>query len=135
MRFVNLGLYLSLCLLLGTGAVLTWKLVPGSEGGRGLTIFGWDRHAFGDFHFWLGLVFVFLIAVHLALNWQWLKKIAAAARPWRLVVGLTAGVLLVGGLYCLPVDSDAGETSGEQFDRGSGDGPGYPGGRGPRDRR
>lgn len=37
MRVINLLLYLSFCGLVGTGALLTWKLMPGSRGGGGLT--------------------------------------------------------------------------------------------------
>lgn len=109
MRATNLVLYLSFCAMTGTGALLTWKLVPGSEGGRGLTVLGWDRHEWGDFHFWIGALFVAAVLAHLILNWRWLTKIAARARTWRLAAGLGLGAVIVFGLLCLPVKREAGD--------------------------
>ncbi len=58
MRVINLLLYLSFCGLVGTGALLTWKLVPGSRGGGGLTALDMSRHEWGDIHFWLGVAII-----------------------------------------------------------------------------
>jgi len=63
-----------------------------------------SRHEWGDIHFWLGVVFLAACLGHLALNWAWLKKIAARGHPWRLVVGLGVGTLIVAALLLLPVD-------------------------------
>jgi len=80
MRLTNLVLYLSFCFLVGSGALLSWKLVPGSRGGGGLEALGMSRHEWGDLHFWAGLIAVLATAAHLFLNWPWLKKIAASGR-------------------------------------------------------
>ena len=90
LRATNLLLYLSFCSLIGTGALLTWRLVPGSRGGRGLEVLGLGRH------------------VHMLLNWQWLKKIATSGHLWRLVAGLGVGLGIIFGIYFMPMTQKQG---------------------------
>ena len=103
MRATNLLLYFSFCGLVGTGALLTWKLLPGSQGGHGLSILNMTRHEWGDIHFWMGIIFLSTTTFHLLLNWPWLKKIASSGKAWRLYLGLLAGAAIVFGIYSLPV--------------------------------
>ena len=105
MRVTNLLLYLSFCGLIGTGALLEWKLVPGSEGGHGLIVLGMTRHEWGDIHFWMAVVCVGATLAHLVLNWAWLKKIASSGKVWRLLAGLGAGAVLIFGIYFLPMET------------------------------
>lgn len=114
MRITNLLLYLSFCGLIGTGALLTWRLVPGSRGGGGLSVLGLGRHDWGDIHFWTAVVCVVSVVIHLLLNWQWLKKIAAGAHFWRLLLGLGVGFLIIFGIYLLPIQSNGGEGHGKE---------------------
>lgn len=115
MRTTNLLLYLSFCALIGTGALLTWKLVPGSQGGHGLTVLGLGRHEWGDIHFWLGVICSSAVIAHLILNWAWLKKIASSGKLWRVTLGLLLGALLIFGIYALPIEKrhEDGASSGE----------------------
>jgi len=106
MRITNLLLYLSFCGLVGTGSLMYWRLIPGSEGGRGLSVLGWGRHDWGDVHFWLGIVCVLSTVAHLLLNWAWLKKIAASAHPWRLWLGLGGGLAIILVFMVLPMQRD-----------------------------
>lgn len=112
MRLVNLLLYLSFCGLVGTGALLTWKLMPGSRGGGGLQVLDMTRHEWGDIHFWLGVTMTAGIIAHLMLNWQWLKKIAAKSIPWRLILGLGVGLVIIVGIYLLPAEKTPGGGHG-----------------------
>lgn len=124
MRVTNLLLYLSFCGLVGTGSLLAWKLVPGSQGGHGLTVLDMTRHQWGDIHFWMAAVFVAAALTHLILNWVWLKKIASSGKLWRLAAGLAAGAILIFGIYALPVkaenqgSNDSGEAGGQQQRKG-----------------
>jgi hypothetical protein len=82
--------FVDLLLLAATGAVMKWVLPPGSGGGRGYgfgggrgpaaqrvrQVLGLGRHDWGDVHFILALVFVFLILVHIILHWTWIKTCA-----------------------------------------------------------
>jgi len=111
MRVTNLLLYLSFCGLIGTGVLMTWKLVPGSEGGHGLTVLDMTRHEWGDIHFWLGVACVSTTLFHLFLNWAWLKKIASSGKLWRLVAGLAAGAALIFGIYALPLKKADNRTT------------------------
>jgi len=131
MRAVNLLLYLSFCGLIGTGVLLTWKLVPGSRGGGGLEVLEMNRHEWGDIHFWLGATMVATTVAHLLLNWQWLKKIASSGKLWRLALGLLLGLMIIFGIYFLPVrhGSDDGHDHGEsrsETQNGRGAGRGEP---------
>ena len=81
---VDLIAFADLLLLGATGVVLKWVLPPGSgghgrafHGGRGgdqiRTLWGLGRHDWGDVHFVLSLLFLFLMLVHLLLHWTWIK--------------------------------------------------------------
>jgi len=76
---------LNLILLMATGVILKWILPPGSGGGYGRGYRGGrgpedvkqlldlGRHDWGDIHFILSLLFIFLMLVHLILHWSWIK--------------------------------------------------------------
>lgn len=102
-RILNLLLYLSLCLLTGTGLLLVFRLVPGSRGGRGLKMLGWGRHDWGEIHEWASYFFLLLIVVHLSINRQWLIKVAASGHKAWLVAGLLTGALIIAFFFVLPV--------------------------------
>jgi hypothetical protein len=121
MRVTNLLLYLSFCGLIGTGALIEWKLVPGSEGGHGLTVLDMSRHEWGDIHFWLGGTCIGATLFHLVLNWPWLKKIASSGKAWRLLGGLGAGLIIIFGIYLLPLEQqtrDEGSPYEEHHQKG-----------------
>ncbi len=103
MRILNYVLYVSACLMAGTGLLLAYRLPPGSEGVHGLRFFGMDRHDWADVHFWLSFSFFGLLVAHLAANWSWLKKIATGERVWRLAIGLCVGVAVILFFLLTPV--------------------------------
>jgi hypothetical protein len=102
-RILNLLLYLSFCVMIGTGLLMAYRLIPGSRGGQGLEVLGWSRHEWGALHTWVSYVFIALVAAHLAVNWTWLTKVAAKGHGWRLGAGLLAGAALVGAFLLLPI--------------------------------
>lgn len=53
-----------------TGLAVRFVLPPGS--GRGKVLWGWDRHEWGEVHFWLAVAAGVLLLVHVALHWQWI---------------------------------------------------------------
>jgi len=55
--------------MVGTGLVVRYALPPGT-GGR-LTIWGMDRHDWGNVHFGIALGLGALLLVHLAMHWSW----------------------------------------------------------------
>ena len=104
-RVFNLFLYLEFCILTGIGLMLGYRLPPGSEGGRRLSVLGMDRHEWGDFHLWIGIAFIVTVVAHLLMHWMWLKNVAARLRAWPVWGGLLAGVALVLLFVFLPVES------------------------------
>jgi len=68
-----------------TGFIMKYILPPGTGGlgrqlhsGRGREpikeLWSMTRHEWGSIHFYLALVFVILMVVHLILHWSWLKN-------------------------------------------------------------
>src|SRR5688572_17207049 len=55
--------------MIATGLLLRFVLPPGS-GGR-LTLWTWERHEWGNLHFYLALSMAAIVLLHLALHWQW----------------------------------------------------------------
>lgn len=81
---VDLAAFLILLAVVFTGFVMEYVLPPGSGGGgRGLgqgrnareikQLWSMTRHEWGDIHFLLAIIFVILMAVHIALHWGWIK--------------------------------------------------------------
>lgn len=104
-RCLNLLLYLEFCVLTGIGLMLGFRLSPGSEGGRGLTVLDMGRHDWGDIHLWVGIAFIATVVAHLLMHWKWLRNVGARLRAWPLWGGLLAGVAIVLAFILLPVES------------------------------
>lgn len=94
-RVLNLLLYLSFCVLTGTGLFLALR--P-----RGTKVWGWGRHEWGNVHTWASYLFIALIALHLLLHWRWLVLSATQGHLWRLILGLSVGLAIIGALLILP---------------------------------
>ena len=107
-RIVNLLLYLCFCFIAGSGLLIEFKLVPGSQGGQGLSALGMSRHEWGDLHFYVSLAFIALIIIHIVLSWGWLKRIAANRRLWPVVLGLLTGIGIIASIYFQPIDKRGG---------------------------
>lgn len=119
----NLLLWILFCVMSGTGLLLAYRLPPGSRGGHGLSALGWTRHDWGDLHFWISFAFLALLLIHLALHWRWFWQIASRRRAWPLLAGIGAGLMVMIGLFCLPVkrqESDAPATKSGEKQRGMG---------------
>ena len=104
MRATNLLLCWAGCFLTGTGLLLYFRLPPASRGGRGLELYGLDRHEWGELHFYMSLLAITLTMLHLWLNWPWLCKIASSKKSWRLVAGFGLGAVIIGFFLFSPVE-------------------------------
>ena len=105
LRTANFALWLVFCLLAGTGLMLQYRLPPGSRGGRGLSVWGFSRHEWGDVHFWAAVAMFALVVLHFILNWNWMRKIAASRKSWQLIAGFAIGFGLIALFLLLPVAS------------------------------
>lgn len=75
---VNALSFVAFLSLLSTGTILHFLLPPGS-GSRGAgarRFFSLTRHEWGDVHFYIAVIFLILLAVHLILHWNWLYAMA-----------------------------------------------------------
>jgi hypothetical protein len=93
-----------------TGLLIHYILPPGGGRGYALTLWGMNRHDYGNIHFYLALAMVALIIMHIWLHWPWvcsiLSNLFGTSQPKRnrrtlygaillLVIGIvTAGSLL-----------------------------------------
>lgn len=74
--------FFSLLFLAFSGLVVRYVLPKGSGSGGGpgwraaarpvLEFWGMSRHEWGDIHFWVSMLFLAAIAVHLGLHWKWI---------------------------------------------------------------
>jgi hypothetical protein len=73
--------FVLLSCIVGTGVIIKYILKPGSgggwRGGRGggniETFLSLRRHEWGSVHFWLALIFVVIIVIHILLHYEWIK--------------------------------------------------------------
>jgi len=103
-RVLDLALYMVACVTAGTGLLLAHRLPHGAGNASRVVFFGYGRHEWGDIHTWLAYLGIFLVVVHLALNWQWLVKVAASKHNWRLAAGILSGLLIIIAFLFLPVE-------------------------------
>ncbi|HUW20863.1 MAG TPA: DUF4405 domain-containing protein [Sedimentisphaerales bacterium] len=82
---VDLVSFVSLLCLAFTGYIMKYILPPGTGGlGRRLSggpgrehireFWSMGRHDWGAIHFYLALLFVTLMVVHVVLHWTWIKS-------------------------------------------------------------
>ena len=55
-----------------TGILLKYKIPPGSHK---VSLWGFSRHEWGDFHFWVAVVLVITITLHLLLHIPWIQGV------------------------------------------------------------
>ncbi len=82
---IDLASFINLLTLICTGIIMKYILPPGSggcgwgfRGGRGpgqiRELWSMTRHEWGNIHFYLAILFIILMTVHIILHWTWLKN-------------------------------------------------------------
>ncbi len=106
---VDVVAFLGFVVLTTTGVLMRYILPPGS--GHASTILGLDRHEWGDLHFWVSVVFLSVLALHLILHWRWILNAVTGRSHEKLgfraglgIVGLLAVVALAISLLLIPVE-------------------------------
>ena len=80
--------------LASTGMAIYLRLPAGS--GHRLELFGLSRHEWGEVHLRLGLIFLFLIVIHLLLHWNWLWCVLKNSwKNWKWVLISAVAVVAV----------------------------------------
>jgi len=62
--------FVAFVLLAATGVLLRYVLPPGS--GHFSTLWGMDRHEWGQVHFWIAVALMASLGLHLFLHWRWI---------------------------------------------------------------
>jgi hypothetical protein len=95
--------FVALLLLAATGVLMRYVLPPGS--GHFSTLWGMDRHQWGDVHFWIAVSLLGVLTLHLALHWRWIASIVAGRQREgsgvRVAIAVAA-LLLLAGLVATP---------------------------------
>ncbi len=68
---VDMALAAAFLAMVLTGFILEYPLPPGA--GRHALLWGLDRHAWGELHFYASLALMALLALHLFLHWRWIE--------------------------------------------------------------
>jgi hypothetical protein len=95
---------LATMMLLGsTGALIRYVLPPGS--GHFSQLWGMDRHRWGQIHFWIAVVLLCAVALHLVLHGQWIVSMIRGrsdGRPGMRVGLAVVGLMVLVGLMAAP---------------------------------
>jgi hypothetical protein len=95
---IDAAAFVAFAFLTTTGVLTRYVLPPGS--GRYATLWGLNRHGWGDLHFWVAVVLLGVLALHLVLHWRWILCIVRGQRSEgsgaRVALGLIGLIGLLG---------------------------------------
>ena len=100
-KWIDVIAFIGFVFVVSTGVLMRYVLPPGS--GRSIEIFGMNRHEWGDIHFYITLIFLIILSIHLLLHWKFIRNILFGrlkeAGSMRLAIGLVAfiAVLAISG--------------------------------------
>jgi hypothetical protein len=105
-------MFTSMCFLAGTGILIHYRLVPGYRGGHGLTLLDLTRHEWGSYHLWAAYLLLFLVLVHLVLNFAFIKNAIARRSPWIMIVLGLSGLFITLFFLIMPIERKGEDTKG-----------------------
>jgi hypothetical protein len=88
-------------LLASTGLLMHYVLPPGS--GHFGMLWRMDRHEWGQLHFWIAVVLLAFLALHLFLHWRWVVCTIKSSQPERCGMRVALAVAGVTALVALAV--------------------------------
>ncbi len=85
--------FISFVLLTSTGVLVHYVLPPGS--GRFSILWGMDRHQWGQLHYWISIIMMVCLGLHLLLHWKWVLAMIKG-RPREEGYGIRIALSIVG---------------------------------------
>ncbi len=82
---------ISFVFLTVTGVLMHYILPPGS--GSYMSLWGLNRHDWGQLHFWVSAVLFAALSVHLVLHWRWIICVIKGKKTDKSGVRLGLGLL------------------------------------------
>lgn len=100
---IDVVAFVAFVLLTATGVLVRYVLPPGS--GHFSTLWGMDRHAWGQLHFWVAVILMVALGFHLFTHWRWiicmLKGHPHEGSGYRVALAVV-GVMTLAGLAAAP---------------------------------
>lgn len=109
----DIAMYLAMSFLTGTGLLIHYRLVPGFQGGHGLTCLGLSRHDWGTYHLWAAYLLLALILAHLILNYAFIRNVIVAKKIWLVYVLGLLGLMITAVFVLLPIKRTEGNAQGQ----------------------
>ena len=104
-KIIDLLSFVSLTLMISTGTLLRFTLPPRSGGDE---VWGFTRHDWGNFHYYISLTFLLLMAAHLLTHIKYIKSVitgkASSEKNYRIAIGVVSIITLI-ALAFSPVTS------------------------------
>ena len=82
---INVVLFLVFFILVGSGLTLELRFDERVK----MTIAGFDREEWGEFHFFTALTFISVVILHLLSNFSWLMSLYQKNRALVYLIGMT----------------------------------------------
>jgi len=118
----DIAMYGAMSFLTGTGLLIHFRLVPGFQGGHGLTVLGLSRHGWGTYHLWAAYLLLVLMLVHVILNFAFIKNVIVAKKMWLVFVLGLLGVFITAVFFLLPMKQSGDNTQDQGQRRRTGQG-------------
>ncbi|MBM4053214.1 MAG: DUF4405 domain-containing protein [Planctomycetes bacterium] len=114
---VDATAFVGFVLLTTTGILMHYILPAGSR--RFKSIWGMDRHEWGNIHFWISVVFLSCLTAHLFLHWRWVVNILTGKERKGSGIRVALGIIGFMGVLAFavspllsPVESTKEKTPG-----------------------
>ncbi|MBL1140845.1 MAG: DUF4405 domain-containing protein [Proteobacteria bacterium] len=120
-KLIDLMSFIGLAALISTGTLIKFSLPPKSGNA---SIWGLTRHEWGDIHFYISIVFLCIITIHLFLHLKFIKAALSGKTSretgYRIVagfIGLTVLILFLVSPFISPVESGGEEKFNRPHER------------------
>lgn len=119
---IDISAFIGFIFVVSTGVLMRYVLPPRS--GQSIQIFGMSRHEWGNIHFYITLIFLVILSIHLFLHWKFIRNIfrgkiknADTSRLFLGVVALLAVLALAVAPFVAPKEH-SNVTKGHQYGKG-----------------